>query len=303
MGLDEGKTPDPEECGVIHGVLALLGVVAAGFSGVFFRDVYIHRKSLDSQANFKLNIVIGFVTDFFDTLGIGNFAPTTALFKIFRQVKDRLLPGTLNVSHTIPVVLEAFLFLTVIEVDIVTLLTMILAAVFGAVIGAGYVVKLPERRVQFAMGIALTITGCFMILGQFGLIENLGTGEAIGLRGLKLAIGISVNFVLGALMTIGVGLYAPCMALVYMLGLSPVVAFPIMMGSCAFLMPPASVKFIRAGAYDRKAALGITIGGVFGVLIAVFLVKSLPLAILTWMVIGVIFVTSFALIRGGIQRS
>ncbi len=288
---------------MIYGVLALLGVVAAGFSGVFFRDVYINRKSLDSQANIKLNIVFGFVTDFFDTLGIGNFAPTTALFKLFRQVDDRVLPGTLNVSHTIPVVLEAFLFLTVIEVDLVTLLTMILAAVIGAIYGAGYVVTLPVRKVRFAMGFALIITGCFMILGQVGLIENLGTGEAIGLRGMKLVIGISVNFVLGALMTIGVGLYAPCMALVYMLGLSPVVAFPIMMGSCAFLMPPASVKFIKAGAYDRKAAFGVTIGGVFGVLIAVYLVKSLPLEILTWLVICVVFVTAIALVRAAVREN
>jgi uncharacterized membrane protein YfcA len=285
---------------MIHGVVALLGVVAAGFSGVFFRDLYLNRKTLESQTNFKMNIIFGFVTDFFDTLGIGNFAPTTALFKIFRQVEDRVLPGTLNVSHTIPVVLEAFLFMTVIDVDFITLLSMILSAIFGAVIGAGYVVRLPERKVQLAMGIALIITGCFMIFGQVGLIEDLGTGEAIGLRGMKLAIGISVNFVLGALMTIGVGLYAPCMALVYMLGLSPVVAFPIMMGSCAFLMPPASVKFIRAGAYNRKAALGITIGGIFGVLIAVYLVKSLPLTILVWLVICVVFITAAALIRAAI---
>ncbi len=90
------------------------------------------------------------------------------------------------------------------------------------------------------------------------------------------------------------------MALVYMLGLSPVVAFPTMMGSCAFLMPPASVKFIRAGAYNRKAALGITIGGIFGVLIAVYLVKSLPLTILVWLVICVVFITAVTLIRAAI---
>ena len=288
---------------MIHGVLALLGIVAAGFSGVFFRDIYLNRNNLEIKTNFKLNILFGFVTDFFDTLGIGNFAPTTALFKLFRQVEDRLLPGTLNVSHTIPVVLEAFLFLTVIEVEIVTLLSMIISAVIGAVIGAGFVSQLPERKIQFAMGFALIITGCFMIFGQLGLIESLGTGEAIGLRGMKLVIAILINFILGALMTIGVGLYAPCMALVYVLGLSPVVAFPIMMGSCAFLMPPASMKFIKAGAYSRKAALGITIGGVFGVLIAVYLIKSLPLAVLSWLVIGVIFVTAGVLIRAALSNS
>ena len=122
---------------MIYGMLGLLGVFSAGFAGIFFKDIYSNRKKLEKQTNFALNIGFGFVTDFFDTLGIGNFAPTTALFRGFKQVKDRILPGTLNVSHTIPVVLEAFLFLTVIKVEIVTLISMIAAAVVGAVLGAG----------------------------------------------------------------------------------------------------------------------------------------------------------------------
>ncbi|MFR3391175.1 MAG: hypothetical protein ACLTT1_11670 [[Clostridium] scindens] len=78
--------------------------------------------------------------------------------------------------------------------------------------------------------------------GPFGMM-----GEEIGLTGGKLVIGIVVNFVLGALMTCGVGLYAPCMALCALLGMNISVAFPIMMGSCAFLMPPASVEFVKSG--------------------------------------------------------
>ena len=288
---------------MIYGVLGLLGVVTAGFAGVFFRDIYKNRKNLEKETNFRLNVVFGFVLDFFDTLGIGNFAPSTAQFRAFKQVKDRILPGTLNVSHTIPVVLEAFLFLTVIEVEFVTLIVMIAASVIGAVVGAGFVVKFPERAIQFIMGFALLVTCFFMVCGQMGWIKDLGTGEAIGLKGLKLVIGAAGNFILGALMTVGVGLYAPCMALVYMLGMTPKVAFPIMMGSCAFLMPPASTKFIKAGAYNKKASLGITSGGIFGVLLAVYIVKSLPLKLLTWLVICVIFITALTLIRSGLKKS
>lgn len=286
---------------MIYGILGLLGVVTAAFAGVLFKDVYKNRKNLEKETNFYLNVGFGFVTDFFDTLGIGNFAPTTALFRAFKQVKDRVLPGTLNVSHTIPVVLEAFLFLAVIKVELVTLITMIAASVVGAVWGAAIVSKLPERTIQFVMGAALLVTVFFMISGQLGWIKELGTGDAIGLTGVKLVIGIVANFVLGALMTAGVGLYAPCMAVVYLLGMTPKVAFPIMMGSCAFLMPPASAKFIKEGAYNKKAAVGITAGGVFGVLLAVYVVKSLPLKLLTWLVIGVIFITALTLLRSGIR--
>lgn len=281
-------------------VLGLLGVVVAGFAGVFFRDVFAHRKDLESTTSLKLNVGFGFISDFFDTLGIGNFAPTTAFFRAFNQVRDRLIPGSLNVAHTIPVGLEALLFLTVIDVEIWTLILMILSAVSGAVIGAGFVVRFRENTVQIVMGFALLLTCILMVSGQLGLIESFGTGEDLGLRGWRLAVGISVNFVLGALMTVGVGLYAPCMALVYMLGLNPLVAFPIMMGSCAFLMPFASYRFIKAGAYNRKASFGITIGGVFGVLVAVFLVKSLPLTLLTWLVIAVVMITSVMLLRSGL---
>ena len=110
-------------------------------------------------------------------------------------------------------------------------------------------------------------------------------------------VAIAVNFVLGALMTAGIGLYAPCMALVFALGMSPKVAFPIMMGSCAFLMPPASAKFIREGAYNRMASLGMVGPSIVAVLIAAFIVKSMDLNVLRWVVIGVILYTSAIMLR------
>ena len=189
------------------------------------------------------------------------------------------------------------MFISAIEVEPLTLISMLAAAVVGAVVGAGIVSKLPEKTIQLVMGIALLATALLMFAGQVGWIANLGTGEAIGLSGTKLIIAIVGNFILGTLMTAGIGLYAPCMALVYMLGMSPRVAFPIMMGSCAFLMPAASIKFVKEGAYNRKASLAITIGGVIGVFIAAYLVKSLPLNILTWLVIVVVTYTGITLLR------
>ena len=78
-------------------------------------------------------------------------------------------------------------------------------------------------------------------------------------------------------MMLGIGLYAPCMILVSLLGMNPTAAFPIMMGSCAFLMPVSSVRFVRAQTYDVRAALGLALGGLPAALIAAKLVESLPL--------------------------
>lgn len=278
-------------------LLGVLGLFTAAFSVVFGRDLNKHKNELEKETSFAITGIIGFVVNFFDTLGIGSFAPTTAALRAFKQTKDKVIPGTLNVSCTIPVVIEAFIFISAIEVEPITLISMLAASVAGSIIGAGIVAKLPERKIQFVMGVALLVTALIMTTQRFGLISSLGTGEAIGLSGIKLIIAIVGNFILGALMTAGIGLYAPCMAFVYLLGMSPRVAFPIMMGSCAFLMPAASIKFVKEGAYNRKASLAITIGGVIGVIIAAYLVKSLPLEILTWLVIAVVTYTALTLLR------
>lgn len=244
------------------------------------------------------NIMVGVVANFFDTLGIGSYATSSALFKIKGSIKDINIPGTLNVGDTIPVLLEAFLFFGFVEVDPVTLITMLVAAVLGAYVGAGIVTKWDQRKVRIGMGVGLLILGIVMAMktaevGPFGT-----AGEALKLTGAKLIIGIVVNFFLGALMNIAVGLYAPCLALVSVLGMNVGAAFPIMMGSCAFLMAFGNgPKFIKENRFDMVCTLCQMVGGVIGVLIAFFLVKSLPLRILLWIVILVVFFTSFMFLR------
>jgi uncharacterized membrane protein YfcA len=272
--------------------LALI-VLALWFSYFLTKDFLKHKNNLENVSWIK-TALIGFVVNFFDVLGIGAFAPQTALLKFTHQTKDKQIPGTMNVANTLPVLAQAIIFIRVIEVEPVTLIIMLATATLGAVIGAGIVSKLSEKMVRLVMGVALLVTAGFMLAKQLDWIEGGGTG--IGLYGGKLVIAATVNFILGALMTAGIGLYAPCMALVFVLGLSPKVAFPIMMGSCAFLMPTASFKFIRAGAYNRKAAVSMAIPGIVAVLIAAFIVKQLQLETLRWIVIAVILYTSVTML-------
>lgn len=285
---------------MVNAIRIALGLFTAWF-GFFFVKDFAKAKSesaLEGDTNFLAAGAIGFTTNFFDTLGIGSFAPTTMLLRAFKQIHDRVLPGTLNVSCTIPVIAEAFIFISVIEVEPITLVSLLASAAIGAVLGAGVVAKWDEKKVQLIMGIALLVTALLMFSGQMGWTKALGDGNvAIGLTGVKLVVATIINFILGALMTAGIGLYAPCMAMVYMMGLSPDVAFPIMMGSCAFLMPPASVRFIKEGAYNKKAAMAITVFGLIGVFIAAYIVKSLPIDVLTYLVIVVVTYTGFTLLR------
>jgi uncharacterized membrane protein YfcA len=240
---------------------------------------------------------IGALTNFFDTLGIGSFATTATLFRLRGRepVPDRVIPGTLNVGHALPTVAQALVYIAVIEVDWKTLLSMIASAVLGAFLGARVVASWPERTVRLGIGLALLAAVLLMLARMLGLLP--AGGDAQGLFGVWLGVGMLGNFALGALMTLGIGLYAPCMILVALLGMSPKVAFPIMMGSCAFLMPIASLAFIRRGSYAPRAALGLTLGGVPAVLIAAYLVKELPLDAVRWLVVVVVAYTATSFLR------
>lgn len=267
-------------------LLAVLILLIVGFAVFWVRREHAAGRWNESAARpGAVHLGVGFVTNFFDTLGIGSFAPTTSLFKLRRLVADEMIPGTLNVGHAIPTMVQGLIFIGVVRVGPLTLVSMIAAAVFGAWFGAGAVAAMPRRGIQIGMGVALLIAATLMVLMNAELLPSGGT--ALQLSGGKLAVAIVINFALGALMTLGIGLYAPCLILVSLLGMSPIAAFPIMMGSCAFLMPVAAARFVRAQKYDIRAALGLTIAGLPAVLIAAFIVKSLPLVWLRWLVVAV----------------
>ena len=244
---------------------------------------------------------IGALTDFFDTLGVGSFAPTTAFFRFLRLVPDRLIPGTLNVGHALPSVAQALVFIAIVEVETRTLALMIGASVAGAWLGAGWVAAWSRARVQRGMGIALLVAAAFMLRQ---LVQGTPAGaDALALDGWRLALGVAGNLLLGALMTIGIGLYAPCMILVTLLGMNATAAFPIMMGSCAFLMPVAGVRFMRARAYAPRVALGLTLGGVPAVVVAAFVVRSLPLGAVRVLVIAVAVYTALGMLRSSVRNA
>ena len=237
-----------------------------------------------------LQSAIGFVTAFFDTLGIGSFATTTAVYKLRNMVPVKLIPGTLNVGHALSTIAQAFIYTKLVPVDATTLILMIVAASIGSWVGVGVVVHWPRRKIQIGMGIALIGAAALMLMTQLNVVP--GGGAALGLTGTRLWVGLGGNFVLGVLMMLGIGLYAPCMILVSLLGMAPTAAFPIMMGSCAFLMPISSVRFVRTRTYDVRAALGLALGGLPAVLIAAYVVRSMSLDAVRWLVVVVVIYTA-----------
>jgi len=270
------------------GIAFIIGAIRAGR----------HRK--DRRWPTPIELAVGFVTDFFDALGIGSFAPTTAIYKLRHMVPDEQIPGTLNVGHTPSAIAEALIFVTAIAVDPLLLVTVVVSAAVGAWLGAGVVARLPRRAIQITMGIALLIAGSVFAAKNLGVLP--GGGIAMSLSGWKFGLAVAINFVLGALMSAGIGLYAPCMITLALLGMHPIAAFPIMMGACALLQPVASLRFFQTGAFAWGASLGLAFGGIIGVFVAAYIVKSLPLHVLRWLVIVVIACAAFAMLRSAVRN-
>jgi uncharacterized membrane protein YfcA len=242
-----------------------------------------------------LRVALGAVTAFFDTLGIGSFATTTTMFRLGDMVPVKLIPGTLNVGHTLSTIAQALIFTKKVPVDSTTLVLMIAAAVLGSWLGVGVVVRWPKRKIQIGMGIALLGAATIFLLQALNMLP--GGGSALALGGWRLAIGLAGNFTLGVLMMLGIGLYGPCMILVSLLGMDPTAAFPIMMGSCAFLMPVSVVRFVRTRTYDVRTSISLAIGGLPAAIVASLWVSGLSIVVIRWLVIVVVTYTSINMLR------
>lgn len=272
----------------------VLAVIAIVTTLIIVVDCAKHKDELvgASIGKWITLAIIGFITNFFDTWGIGSFAPTQAAFKFTKSSPDETVPGTLNVGDTLPVSIEALCFLGFVDIDPLTLVLMLVAAAAGAYIGAGIVSKWDLKTVRIVMAVFLVVCAIVTVMrtakvGPFGV-----AGEALGLTGIKLVLGVVGNFILGALMMVGFGLYSPCIALVAMLGMNVGTAFPIMMGSCALLMNVSVFKFVKEGKYDRRATLCLMFAGAIGAYAAYKIACWFSLTTLTYIVCVVMLITA-----------
>ena len=338
-----------------------LAILTLGFVVVWVTEVRKAADTPDPGAPDAERIAVGFFANFFDALGIGSFATSTAYFRLRKLVRDELIPGSLNVGHCLPTITQAFIGIAVIAVEPTMLVLMIATAVAGGWVGASVVSRLPRRAIQVGMGVALLVAAAFLFAkvtrlmpadevkvgplavemrseasanapvvaqlpagtslellhaghewsevkvpgtAQQGYVETTkAEGIVLGVSGVKLAAGLVGSFLLGLIMPLGIGYYAPCMVLISVLGMTPSAAFPIMMGACAFLMPVASAEFVRKRKYSLRTTIGMAIGGIFGSALALLVVKSLPLYYVMWLVTVVIIYTGISLLRSAARES
>lgn len=278
-------------------ILALIVLINVTFAVRFIIDVMKHREEMKNEpGNGILLSISSAIIFFFSTFGVSDFAISSIFYRKAKLVSDKKLPGTLNAQCVIPVAIMALAFITVIDVDITTLVVCIVAQIIGAYIGPRFVVKLSPTVIRRFIGVGLVVATLFILAGKFDLVPSGGT--ATGLYGGKLVIAAICLFIYGALNNIGIGSYALTMVTIYALGLNPVVAFPIMMGACTFSVPIGSMQFIKFGEYSRKITLFTSTFGVLGVLVGVYLVKGLDVSMLQWVVAAILLYSGVSMLIG-----
>jgi uncharacterized membrane protein YfcA len=260
------------------------------------------RAALHRRAVPRLEaIALGAATNFFDTLGVGSFAPTMAWFKFRRLVPDRLIPCTMLVGHTLPSVAQAIIFLILLGVlvDPVLLVGCVLALLMGGLLGVSLVIRTRVWIVQLVVGFALILAGIIYALTNLHLMP--GGGTATGLPTPLLVIAIAANFLFGILLNFGIGNYAPTLVMLSLMGMDPRLSFPIMAAGAALTATGASLRYISLGEVDLRIASGIALGGIPAVLVAAFLVKSMSLELLRWLVVCVVLYAALVMLKAALS--
>lgn len=275
-------------------LFSVLGIVNLIYLVVFIKDLIAHKNEiLQEPASTIWTPVVQVFIYFLSTFGISDFAVSTAIYTRAKWVSIKKLPGTLNAQDVIPIFAMAVTYITSVKIDFLTLAVCMIGQALGAVIGPHIVIRMKEAVIRRFVEAGLLVATIMIVLSKFNVIQANGT--AMGLHGWKLIFAGFALFVFGALNNIGIGCFSLTMATVYLLGLNPIAAFPIMMGGCALALPLGAMQFIRAGRYSRKITLS-SVFGIIGVLIAVFVVKSMNMGTIQWIVIGVLIYTCYTLI-------
>ena len=242
-------------------------------------------------------ILLGAITNFFDTLGIGSFAPTMAWLKFRKLVPDRLIPCTMLVGHTPPAMAQGFIFLILLGVfvDPVLLVGCVIALLMGGLLGAPLVARSRVWIVQLVVAIGLFVAAAFYAMSNLDMMP--GGGTATSLPAMLMIIAIIGNFIFGILLNYGIGNYAPTLAMFSLMGMDPRLCFPIMAAGAGLAGAAASVRHINMGEIDLRVATGLTIGGIPLVFVAAFIVKEMPIEMLRWLVFVVVLYAGAVMLR------
>lgn len=261
-----------------------------------FRKLSSQQKSgkRSFQENFKLAFT-GIFAFIADTLGVGSFPVIIALSKIFGTFEDNELPAVTNGAQVIPGALEALFFIQVIHVDLTTLLTLVAGTCIGGILGGNIITRLSKQKIRLAMIICFTGIVTLLIYKQCAIATP--SHDITALHSWKLYLGFIAMIVCGSLTSVGIGLFAMVQAVLFLMHLSPAVAFPIMTVAGAMQQPLTTLVFLKQDKIPLKKTLYLSLFGCLGVFLTLPIVthlqqKWLHLLLLVIMIYNVVSITT-----------
>ena len=279
-------------------LIALL--IPLGLATLFYAVAFVRAANRRSAVPTLEGLVLGAVTNFFDTLGIGSFAPTMAWFKFRKLVPDRLIPCTMIVGHTLPTMVQALIFLALLGVlvDPILLVGCTLSFLMGGLLGVPVVTRTRVWIVQVVVACGLILAALLYGLANLHMMPGGGTASSLPLS--LTIVAMVASFIIGVLLNFGIGNYAPTLVLLSLMGMDPRLCFPIMAASAGLTATATGFRYIAIGEVNLKLAAGMAIGGIPAVLVAAFIVKSMPVEMLRWGVIVVVLYAALVMLRSAV---
>ena len=278
-------------------------VVALVAVGIAFVSYLVRAAIKTDQLGLRIEpLLVSPVINFFDTLGIGSFAPTMAWMRLRKLVPDQRIPMTMLTGYTPSTFVQSLILLALlgVGVDPVLLIGSVVAISLGAMAGVPWAVGSSVRTVQLIVAAALLLAALFYSLSNLGLMPVGGHASSLPLPQTLIAIGAS--FIFGVLLNFGVGNYAPTLALLSLMGMDPRLVFPIMATGSTLAGAAAATRLVKLADLDLRIVLSLAVGSVPGVLIAAFLVKEMDLVVLRWLVVVVVTYAAITLLHTALRR-
>jgi len=204
------------------------------------------------------------------------------------------------VGHGLPTMAQGVIFLILlgVMVDPVLLVGCALSVLLGGVVGAPLVVKARVWIVQLTVTVGLTLAAIAYMMTNLHLFPGGGTASSLPI--LLTVLAIVANFVFGVLLNFGVGNYAPTLVMFSLMGMDPRLVFPIMATGAALTVAGAGARHIAVGQIDFRMVMGMTLGGIPAVFVAAFIVKSMSVEMLRWLVIVVVLYAALVMLRSAL---
>ena len=266
---------------VIKLVAAVLAVIVVIY---FFRKFSLEKLSLVEQAKIAF---IGFVSNLLDTVGIGSFAVIVAMRRILGVMPDDVkLIGSMNIQAVITALAQMLIFLHYIQLDLTTMLVAIAMITLGGFLSGLFATRIKTSLVRIIMLIAFIITGILLFLIQMDILSFLNNSHAI--KGMRLIFFAIFMLIAGSLPAFGVGYYSLVKTSIFLFGVNPIIAFPIMATASSYQMPVTAITFMRSGKFYARSSILLAVFGVIGVFIAAPLISFVDPYTLKWILFVVV---------------